>query len=147
MRKQGLSLTASGSAAAAKVSRLHRYPMAAISISRAKAETCMSSLSAGSSPASSPTSWARPAWPRPRFQREPFSSGPASGWSRLASNQDFSRQRKCEEEGRPLPQPAFDAHLAAMRLDDMFDDGQPQPRAALLARAGFVHAVKTLEHP
>ena len=58
---------------------------------------------------------------------------------------NVSRQGECEEEGRPLPQPAFDAHLAAMRLDDMFDDGQPQPRAALLARAGFVHAVKTLE--
>src|SRR3984957_19585454 len=40
---------------------------------------------------------------------------------------------------------ALDPGLAAVSLNDMFDYGQPQPRAALLARAGAVHAVEALE--
>src|SRR5204863_2948854 len=47
-----------------------------------------------------------------------------------------SRQRQRKEEGCPLSQFAFHPDLAAVGLDDMFDDGQPQAGAALLARPG-----------
>ena len=50
-----------------------------------------------------------------------------------------------EEKRRALAQLAFHPDLAAVVLHDVFDDGQTQTRAALLARPRLVHPVKPLE--
>src|SRR5690349_4171197 len=55
--------------------------------------------------------------------------------------------RKRDEEFRPLAGDAFDADLAAVRLHDVLHDRKPEPGAALLARAGLVDPIKTLEDP
>jgi hypothetical protein len=36
--------------------------------------------------------------------------------------------------------------MASMGLNDVFDDGQTQAGSTLLARSGFVHAVKAFEN-
>src|SRR6266446_3681230 len=50
-----------------------------------------------------------------------------------------------EEETGALAQLALYPNFAAVRLHDVFDDGKTEAGAARLARAGAVHAVKSLE--
>ena len=45
-------------------------------------------------------------------------------------------------EGTAVAKFAADARFAAVALDDVFDDGEAEAGAALIARAGFVHAVE-----
>lgn len=57
-------------------------------------------------------------------------------------------QRRARSTGKctanSLPSPSFDVTTKrAMPLQDMFDDGQPQPRAASGARTPAIHPVKT----
>jgi hypothetical protein len=47
----------------------------------------------------------------------------------------------------PVPGAALHPNLAALRLDDMLDDGEPEAGAALLARPRLVHPVEALENP
>src|SRR5439155_24007241 len=44
----------------------------------------------------------------------------------------------------PLPQPTGDPQAPAVPLDDMLDDGQPKPRAALRTAPPRIDAVETL---
>ena len=48
-------------------------------------------------------------------------------------------------EGRAAPGLAGRPDSAAVALDEVLDDGEPKARAALLARAGLVHAIEALE--
>ena len=37
--------------------------------------------------------------------------------------------------------------MTSMRLDDVFDNGQPQARPTLLSTTGLIHSVKPLKQP
>src|SRR5260370_13693606 len=52
-----------------------------------------------------------------------------------------------EIKGRAFARFAFGPDLAAVAVDEVFDNRKPQPGAALFTRACFVHTVKSLEHP
>src|ERR1035438_8462566 len=56
------------------------------------------------------------------------------------------RRRQREEKRRALARLAFRPDFAAVRLHDVFHDGKPQPRAALVARTRLVHAVEPFKH-
>src|SRR5947209_4941924 len=49
-------------------------------------------------------------------------------------------------EGRAFARFAHGPDTPAVALDDVFYDGKPEAGAALLARAGFIHAIKPLEY-
>src|ERR1700688_2588784 len=55
--------------------------------------------------------------------------------------------RQCKEERRPVIELAFGTDGGAVRKHNVFGDCQPQPSAARLARASFVHPVKALKQP
>src|SRR5258708_11588414 len=52
--------------------------------------------------------------------------------------------RQRHREGRALAGRALDVEAAAVAVDDVLDDGEAQPGAAQLARAGGVDAVEAL---
>ena len=54
--------------------------------------------------------------------------------------------REREEDGRAAAQFAFCAHLATVVLDDVFHDGEPEPRPALITRSSPVHSIEPLKN-
>ena len=54
------------------------------------------------------------------------------------------RGRKTDGEGAALSQGAFDMQPAAMAIEDMLDDGQPQSGAAAFPTALHIDTIKTL---
>jgi hypothetical protein len=48
-------------------------------------------------------------------------------------------------KGAPFAGNALHRHFAAMGLDDVFDDRQPQTGAAQLSAARLIHAIKPFE--
>jgi hypothetical protein len=67
-----------------------------------------------------------------------------SGSGRPNRKGDLS-ERQLDAERRPFAHAAFDVHLAAVRLDDVLDDGEAEAGAAFVPRAAFVDAVEALE--
>src|SRR3712207_5802271 len=54
------------------------------------------------------------------------------------------RLRQRDRKPGPLPRLAFDVEVPAVAVDDVFDDGEPQPRSALLATLHDVDAIEAL---
>ena len=78
--------------------------------------------------------------------RRAFSAAGSPTLSRCAArSHTFGRQ--FEREGRALSQLAFDLHLRIVMQHDVLHDCKPQSRAARIAGARFIHAVKTFRQP
>ena len=63
-------------------------------------------------------------------------------------HEPISHEPQFDGEDRPALGPVGRRRPAAVQLDEVFDDGQPEPRAAGIAgaaRAGFVDAIEAFE--
>ena len=99
-----------------------------------------------------PSSWAtaeNPASGTSRRIRPPATATPRRRKGRLNVQPPFFRRcpwpGEGHGEGGALAHRALQRQGAAVELDDVFDDGQPQAGAAVLAGAALVHPVEPLK--
>src|SRR5450756_767108 len=73
-------------------------------------------------------------------------SGSTENRVQRAQTQACSGAGQVDAEGAALAHAAVDGHASAVRLGDVFDDRQPQARAAEVTAAGLVDAVEPVSY-
>src|SRR5258708_9289299 len=104
-------------------------------------------------PSAAPTSIALPKR-RPAFHSPGRLAGTVPGVTWLMSTRTsrpglrlLQRRRQVDGEGRALAELGIDGERAAMAVDDVLDDREPEPGAAERARAAGVDAIESLGQP